>query len=80
MFERFLVFSVCLLCFGQRVTSQSGSTQEHLPPIVLIPGNGGSQLEARTHHVDGVTSPINNCPEKPDWFTIWANFYELTPG
>ena len=74
----YLVVVLGVLAVTGSVTSRSRSPHENLPPIILVPGNGGSQLEARSEHVEPVTSPINSCPEKPEWFTLWVNMYELS--
>ena len=39
------------------------------PPIVLVPGLGGSVLEAKLHRVP----PYRDCATDSDWYTIWAS-------
>eukprot|EP01110_Echinostelium_bisporum_P013373 TRINITY_DN89_c0_g1_i3.p1 TRINITY_DN89_c0_g1~~TRINITY_DN89_c0_g1_i3.p1 ORF type:complete len:228 (-),score=36.61 TRINITY_DN89_c0_g1_i3:462-1145(-) len=47
-----------------------------LPPVVMIPGVGGSQLKAKlnnaNHHF--------YCSSKSDWYRIWLSLEELLPG
>ena len=41
-----------------------------LPPIIIIPGLGGSVLEIKLNH----RPPFGLCKtETPEWFTIWAD-------
>lgn len=48
-----------------------------LSPIVFVPGDGGSQLEARLNK----TSRVHYiCDYKSDWYDIWLNIHLLTPG
>ncbi|XP_065676253.1 lysosomal phospholipase A and acyltransferase-like [Hydra vulgaris] len=48
-----------------------------LTPIVIVPGIGGSQIEAK---LDRNESLHNWCYKKyPDWFTIWLSVEELIP-
>jgi lysophospholipase-3 len=46
-------------------------------PIVFIPGDGGSQLEAR---LNKTTVPHYICSKVSDWFDLWLNIHLLTPG
>jgi len=42
----------------------------------LVPGDGGSQLEAR---LNKSARPHYVCYKKSDWFTIWLNLQQLLP-
>lgn len=48
-----------------------------LPPIIAIPGVGGSQLSARVNR-----SEYNHwyCRKSADWYLIWLALSELVPG
>ncbi len=49
-----------------------------LSPVVFIPGNGGSRLEAK------LSSPAlarsYGCPERQGWFQLWLNVWDLLLG
>ena len=47
----------------------AGNEIDH--PIVFIPGDGGSQLEAKL--TDAGSPPGYNCDSNSDWFRIWLN-------
>lgn len=46
-------------------------------PIIFIPGDGGSQLEARLNKSERVHYI---CSLQSDWYDIWLNLHLLTPG
>ena len=48
-----------------------------LPPVVIVPGDGGSQLEARIQR-KGLGN--GGCDVDEDWFRLWLNVLELRPG
>ena len=48
-----------------------------LPPVVIVPGDGGSQLEARIQRKGLGTG---GCDVDEDWFRLWLNVLELRPG
>lgn len=62
---------------GEKLSAFHGMTPDELPPVVCIPGVGGSQLmaqlqkNARSHWY---------CEKNADWFMIWLQLYELVPG
>lgn len=46
-------------------------------PVVFIPGDGGSQMEARLNKTQ---VPHYICSKTSDWFDIWVNLHLLLPG
>ena len=50
-----------------------------LPPVLLLPGNSGSQLEVRVDRPPGGGS-VPGCADQRDWFRAWMNIYEMLPG
>lgn len=50
--------------------------QASYSPVVFIPGDGGSQLQAK---LDKSTQVHHVCEKKSDWYNIWINFHLLTP-
>ncbi len=49
--------------------------REHDPtlvPVVIIPGTGGNQMEARLNRTDVVA---DYCTKTSDWFRIWLNVW-----
>jgi len=45
-----------------------------LHPVILVPGNGGNQLEARANKPEVVSFW---CKRSRDWFTLWLNVEDL---
>ena len=45
-----------------------------LSPVVIIPGDGSNQLEAK---LDKTSSPHFYCEKKKDWFRLWLNTVDL---
>uniref|UniRef100_A0A6G1SLI2 Group XV phospholipase A2 n=1 Tax=Aceria tosichella TaxID=561515 RepID=A0A6G1SLI2_9ACAR len=45
-------------------------------PIVFIPGDGGSQLQAK---LNKTTTPHYLCATVSDWFDLWLNLHLLAP-
>ena len=84
LFTLLAILAVFQLTTGD-VTSTGGrrlrrSLRQHkLPPIVLIPGNSGSQIEAKVERPAG-SSGIPGCADSRDWFRAWMNVYEMFPG
>lgn len=58
-----MMTAVAVLCSLAPVTASVKN------PIVVVPGLGGSVLEARLHHVP----KYRDCETKSDWYTIWAS-------
>ena len=52
--------------------------QAHHPryPIVFIPGDGGSQVEARLNKTNVVHYL---CAKKSDWYDLWLNIEQMVP-
>lgn len=49
-----------------------------MPPVILVPGDGGSQIEAK---VDKPSVVHYICSKKTDyWFDLWLNMELLMPG
>uniref|UniRef100_A0A061RML1 Lysophospholipase III n=1 Tax=Tetraselmis sp. GSL018 TaxID=582737 RepID=A0A061RML1_9CHLO len=46
-------------------------------PVILIPGNGGCQLEAKLQNKPRV--PHWWCKKNSDWFRLWFDFKQLLP-
>ena len=53
------------------VTTVSG-----LHPVILLPGDGGSQVEGR---LNKTTTVHYICDKTSDWFTLWLNLEQLVP-
>lgn len=47
-----------------------------LHPIILVPGDGGSQVEGRLNKTQTVHYI---CDKTSDWFTLWLNLEQLIP-
>ena len=43
-----------------------------VPPVVIVPGLGGSVLEAKLHN----RPPSRDCATESDWYTIWASIVQ----
>lgn len=48
-----------------------------LNPIILVPGDGGSQIEARLNKTKTVHYL---CSSKSDWFELWLNIEQMLPS
>ena len=48
------------------------SVSSHRNPLVIIPGLGGSVLEAKLHH----RPRARDCSRNSDWYTIWASIVQ----
>lgn len=55
----------------------SFSLAECLHPIILLPGLGGSRIEARFNKT---YAPNILCQRKSNWYTIWISPFEVLPG
>ena len=47
-----------------------------LHPVILLPGDGGSQMEAKLNKTNTVHYI---CDKHSDWFTLWLNLEQLIP-
>lgn len=47
-----------------------------LHPIILVPGDGGSQVEGR---LNKTTTVHYICSKTSDWFTLWLNLQQMIP-
>ena len=47
-----------------------------LHPVIMIPGDGGSRIEAR---LDKTRGPSSVCYWTSDWFELWLNLYYFLP-
>ena len=59
--------------------SPRGAAPRRLSPVIFIPGNGGSQLEAK---LDSPMLAKNyGCSqERTGWFRLWLNIWDLLLG
>lgn len=58
-------------------TSAQAKTSDRLSPVILMPGDGGSRLEAKLDRKDVVH---HYCERKSDdWFDLWVNLSLLVP-
>jgi lysophospholipase-3 len=58
---------------ARQIISDAGTSR---PPVILVPGLEGSQLEAR---LDKPTTVNWLCARKGDWFNIWLDVKEFFP-
>nr|XP_053644997.1 phospholipase A2 group XV-like isoform X1 [Cherax quadricarinatus] len=70
-----LLFSIFLLITASCSFSKLSRTK-YIPPVVLIPGDGGSQIEAK---IDKPSVIHYICQKKSDWFDLWLNMELLVP-
>lgn len=49
--------------------------QASIYPMVIIPGNGGNQLEVK---VDKPAPTGSGCPLHADWYRIWLDVWQMT--
>ena len=49
-----------------------------LSPVIIIPGDGGNQIEARL--TDKPSAPHWFCAKNSDWFRLWLDPSQLLPG
>ncbi|XP_014259587.1 group XV phospholipase A2 [Cimex lectularius] len=56
---------------------QTSNGSKNVPPIIFVPGDGGSQLEAKLNK----TSTVHYICQKttPDYFSLWLNIELLVP-
>jgi len=66
--ELFLVVVVAMLVL---------TTASQLSPVVIVPGDGSNQLEAK---LDKPSSVHFYCSKKSDWYRIWLSVTQLLPG
>lgn len=71
----FLVISSVVLLVVLE-TSGSPATPPQLHPIVLVPGDGGSQVEAKLNKTQRVHFI---CSYTSDWFDLWLNLEQMVP-
>ena len=75
-----LVFAAAVLfSLGtSAVVPNRGVAQRNLSPVVFIPGNGGSQLEAKVD--SSLSARAYGCQERQGWFRLWLNVWEMILG
>lgn len=61
--------SLFLVIMALSYTTSLFSTKKLLSPVIFIPGDGGSQLEAKLNKSD---APVY-CWKKSDWYSLWLN-------
>ena len=54
------------------------AAQRRLSPVIFIPGNGGSQLEARVD--SSISARSYGCQERTGWFRLWLNVWDMILG
>ena len=59
-------------------TPNRSPTQRRLSPVIFIPGNGGSQLEAKVD--SSISARTFGCEEREGWFRLWLNVWEMILG
>lgn len=64
--------------YGQTHSSTPGAPNEsRLSPVILVPGDGGSRIEAKLDRKDVAH---HYCERKSDdWFDLWVNLSLLVP-
>ena len=67
------IFANVFLCASKNRDVQ-GSVLDHLHPVILVPGNGGSQLEARLNRS---STAHWWCSKTSDWYDLWLNINEM---
>ena len=67
---------IFLLCFCASTSAHSLAQPTQGFPVVIIPGDGSSVLEAR---LTGKTSKHFYCARHSSWFRLWLNALSLTP-
>ena len=74
-------FTLPLILFGffWNVNGGDKPSRGSFAPLVLVPGNSGSQIEVKIN----LSEPLPNapsCPTQRDWFRAWMSVYEMLPG
>ncbi|XP_030384122.1 group XV phospholipase A2-like [Scaptodrosophila lebanonensis] len=74
-----LIYLICLLREGQcfwpfSKKPKPGPTKPSLSPVIFVPGDGGSQMDARLNKSQ---VPHFLCQKTADWFNLWLNLEEL---
>jgi len=70
-----LVISSVVLLLVLEISGSSAEPQI-LHPIVLVPGDGGSQVEAKLNKTQRVHFI---CSYTSDWFDLWLNLEQMVP-
>lgn len=73
----FVLSGLATIASGQE--SSGSTTENHAAyhnPIIFIPGDGGSQLQAK---LNKSTQVHRVCEKQSDWYNLWLNFHLLTP-
>lgn len=69
-----ITVTTIMSCFPSTVFVAANS---RLYPMVIIPGNGGNQLEIKLNK----PAPTGTgCPLKADWHRIWLDVWQMRPG
>ena len=75
-----LFLSFCMILFIERYNAAPNRIRrKRIKPIIIIPGNSGSQIELKVDREPGSTD-IPECEDKRDWFRAWLNVKEVMPG
>ncbi len=71
-----VVFAICFVYAKTPISSLHWTEEDsQLIPVVFIPGNGGSQLEARWTDRSNVAGP--GCPHSADWHRFWLDIWHF---
>ncbi|KAJ5069016.1 lecithin-cholesterol acyltransferase-related [Anaeramoeba ignava] len=68
----FFIFFILILI----LTQTQEQVQEHLDPVVIIPGLGGTKLDIK---LDNAKSDYWWCRTNADWYRIWVSASEMLP-
>lgn len=70
-------FGCFIICLIQQCETAPTAANKNLSPVILVPGDGGSQFEAR---LDKPTVQHIFCTHKTDnWYSLWLNLELLGP-
>ena len=69
----------CILFFLGLLSASSEWFSRRFSPLVLVPGNSGSQIEVKIDLSEPLPL-LPHCPTQRDWFRAWMNVYEMLPG
>ncbi|XP_030240485.1 group XV phospholipase A2 [Drosophila navojoa] len=59
---------------GKHPSKPEPPKEKRLSPVIFVPGDGGSQLEARLNKPD---SPYFICEKTHDWYNLWLDLEQL---
>ncbi len=74
MDSKMLLLMILILAFKSEAFLQDNDNKRH--PVILIPGDGGSQMQARLNKTQVVHYL---CAKKSDWYALWLNLEQMVP-